>query len=83
MGLLEYLNAQKEAAMRDYSGLIDHYPNVQKFSQSLLTSLDPHFPKAEDYDIQHPERMRDWSMSVFESGAGGIPANFLKPGMIK
>jgi hypothetical protein len=78
MDILEYLKQQQQAAMRDYSGLLQSYPNAVRFGNGLLTSIDSHVPIASDYDIKnHPEHMKEWSMSVFENGPGAISKNFL------
>jgi hypothetical protein len=78
MDILEYLRQQQQAAMHDYSGLLKSYPNVTNFGRGLLVSVDQHLPKQADFDIEkHPERMQEWSMSVFENGPGAISKNFL------
>jgi hypothetical protein len=83
MGLIEYLNTQKNAAMNDYAGLLKFYPNATNFGNAVAHEMDGLVPKMEDYDVKaHPERMIDWSMGVF-GGQYGIPVNNLRSGLLK
>lgn len=39
-GLLDWLSKQKDSAMSDYAGLMDNYPNAQKFGSGLINNIN-------------------------------------------
>lgn len=43
-GLLDWLSKQKDSAMSDYAGLMDNYPNAQKFGSGLINNISQHIP---------------------------------------
>jgi hypothetical protein len=42
-GLLDYLNEQKESAMKDYTGLLGAYPNANKALGLLFSQIENNF----------------------------------------
>ena len=65
-GLLDWLSQQKDSAMSDYAGLMDNYPNAQKFGSGLINNISQHIPTQADY--QSPQSMFDFGMSVAPMG---------------
>ena len=65
-GLLDWLSKQKDSAMSDYAGLMDNYPNAQKFGSGLMNNISQHIPTQADY--QSPQSMFDFGMSVAPMG---------------
>ena len=61
-GLLDWLSKQKDSAMSDYAGLMDNYPNAQKFGSGLINNISQHIPS--NADFKSPEAMRDWGTAA-------------------
>ena len=69
-GLLDWLSKQKDSAMNDYAGLMNNYPNAQKFGNGLINNISQHVPSNEDF--QSPEKMGEWSMAAAMNAPMGL-----------
>jgi hypothetical protein len=67
---LDWLSKQKDAALNDYSGLMDNYPNAQKFGSGLINNISQHIPSNEDF--KSPEAMRDWGTAAALNAPMGL-----------
>jgi hypothetical protein len=69
-GLLDWLSKQKDSAMSDYAGLMDNYPNAQKFGSGLINNISQHIPS--NADFKSPEAMRDWGTAAALNAPMGL-----------
>ncbi len=69
-GLLDWLSKQKDSAMNDYAGLMNNYPNAQKFGNGLINNISQHIPSNEDF--QSPDKMGEWSMAAAMNAPMGL-----------
>jgi hypothetical protein len=63
-GLLDWLSQQKDSAMSDYAGLMDNYPNAQKFGNGLINNISQHIPSNEDFHSPHKMGERSMEMAM-------------------